>query len=686
MALAVVFTCLLTSGSLSFISKNSNSTVSYADLFDTSYVHSINIEVDDDAWQEMLDNATAEEYISCDVTIDGTKVKNVAIRPKGNTSLSNVSSLDSQRYSFKINFDKYDEDGNYKGLDKLCLNNIIQDNTYMKDYFSYRMMNEAGAEAPLCSYIYITVNDEDWGLYLAVEGIEEAFAQRTYGDDYGQLYKPETMAMGGGMGKKDGKDGGGEPPEMGGGPGGMPNGEQPQGEAPEQGEMPNGEQPQGEAPEQGEMPNGEQPQGEAPEQGDMPQGEAPEQGEMPNGEQPQGEQPNENSENSDKSEKTDGEHKDMGGGGPMGNNTTVALVYQGDDIDDYSAIFDYSIFNPDKSDKKRLIKSIKKLNEGEDLDEVVNVDEVLRYFAAHNFTVNFDSYTGNMMHNYYLHEKDGQMSMIAWDYNLAFGGFGGGMGGGPGGDKDGGHGGAPGDNSSDSATEYVNYPIDTPLSGASMDERPMLGKLLENPEYMEQYHEVFDEFISNYIESGDFEDEYNRVYNMIVKYVKKDPTKFCTLDEFVTGSETLKQFITLRAESVRGQLDGTIPSTTDGQAEDSSSLIDASSITISDMGSMNAGGGPGGGNGGGPGGDMFDLDKLSEMTGIDKSELEGKSQDEIRSLIEEKINNGELNMSPRGDSVLNTKLDEEERLALFGGTILLLIGAIAFASWFKRRG
>ena len=43
----------------------------------------------------------------------------------------------------------------------------------MKDYLSYRMMQEFGVDAPLCSYAYITVNGEEWGLYLAVEGVEE---------------------------------------------------------------------------------------------------------------------------------------------------------------------------------------------------------------------------------------------------------------------------------------------------------------------------------------------------------------------------------------------------------------------------------------------------------------------------------------------------------------------------------
>ena len=77
------------------------------------------------------------------------------------------------------------------------------------------------------------------------------------------------------------------------------------------------------------------------------------------------------------------------------------------------------------------------MSENKNLDETVDVDKVIRYFVVHNL-FKFDSYTGSMIHNYYLYEKDGQLQMIPWDYNLAFGGF----------------------QSMSDATSLVNYPID----------------------------------------------------------------------------------------------------------------------------------------------------------------------------------------------------------------------------------
>lgn len=476
-------------------------------LFDTSYVHSIDIVTDD--WDSFIENCESEEYSSCAVVIDGESYKNIAIRAKGNTSLSRVANYGNDRYSFKIEFDHYNDATTYHGLDKLCLNNIIQDNTYMKDYLCYTMMNYAGVSSPLCSFAYITVNGEDWGLYLSVEAVEDSFIERNY-DSTGNLYKPDSMSMGGGRG--NGKDFDQEDFDF----------------------------------------------------SKFDKFNAENSAET------------DTSDSTDTSSKTDfqppqmgnfgGRKGDKGGFGGMGSDD-VKLVYTDDDFDSYSNIFDSAKTDITYSDKTRLINSLKVLN-SDDAASTVDVDAVIKYFAVHNFVCNFDSYTGSMIHNYYLYEKDGILSMIPWDYNLAFGGFVGG---------------------SDS-TSMINFPIDSPVSGGDTDSRPMLAWIFADEEYTELYHEALSEFIANYFESGYFEEEIDRVTALISPYVEKDPTKFCTYNEFTEGVAALKEFCTLRAESVRGQLDGTIPSTSDAQSEDSSALISGLSVSISAMGSMNVGG------------------------------------------------------------------------------------------------
>lgn len=106
---------------------------------------------------------------------------------------------------------------------------------------------------------------------------------------------------------------------------------------------------------------------------------------------------------------------------------------------------------------------------------------------------------------------------------------------------------------------------------------------------MEQYHQYFAEFL----ETTDFADIIDETAKLIAPYVEKDPIKFCTTEEFKTGVAAIREFCLLREESVLGQLTGTIPSTDDGQSADGSALVDASHIMLSDMGTMNMGGGKG---------------------------------------------------------------------------------------------
>ena len=150
-ALTLVLTVLFRNGGAFGIQTMAH-TMGYEErLFDNTRVHTIDIVMND--WDEFIASATSEEYEADNLVIDGVSYKNVGIRAKGNTSLSTVASLGSERYSFKIEFDHYDSTKSYYGLDKLSLNNLIQDATMMKDYLTYTMMNAFGVHSLLCSSV-----------------------------------------------------------------------------------------------------------------------------------------------------------------------------------------------------------------------------------------------------------------------------------------------------------------------------------------------------------------------------------------------------------------------------------------------------------------------------------------------------------------------------------------------------
>ena len=148
-----------------------------------------------------------------------------------------------------------------------------------------------------------------------------------------------------------------------------------------------------------------------------------------------------------------GEGKGFGAWQGWGGSSDVLLVYTDESYDSYPNIFDNAVFDVTNADKDRLIQALKNLNEG-NIYESVNVDEVISYFVAHNFVLNGDSYTGSIIHNYYLHEDEGLLSMIAWDYNLAFGVWGWELWG-----------------VGDGATS-CEFPIDSPVSSGELSERP----------------------------------------------------------------------------------------------------------------------------------------------------------------------------------------------------------------------
>lgn len=418
-----------------------------SELFNKNEIMTVDILMSDEDWEDMLANAASEEYYSCDVVVNGVTYYNVGIRPKGNTSLTQIISDDmTDRYSFKLEFDHYDSTQTCMGLDKLVLNNMMSDATYRKEYLAYDIMNYLGVETSLYSYANVSRNGENWGLYFALEAMEESYAERVFGSSYGELYKPESLGMGGGGGSSQGSD----------------------------------------------------------------------------------------------------------------------LAYIDDEIDSYNVIFDAAVFDPSDKDKERVIEALKNLSTGTDLEKYIDVDSMLRYIASNTFLINDDSYFGTMLHNYYLYEEDGKLTMLPWDYNLAFGGF-----------------------QSHDASAVINRGIDDVVSGGDLEDRPMIGKLLEVEEYKEQYYAYLDELISGYFESGYFTELMDMLDELISSYVAEDPTAFYTYEEYTEANEMLRLFCEKRAESVRKQLDGTLEKTAASQT--SENKVDASDINISVMGTQGGG-------------------------------------------------------------------------------------------------
>ena len=579
-------------------------------------VITINITSSEEDWDYLIENATSKPYISADVEIDGVTYEDVGIKTKGNTSLTQVANSDSDRFSLKINFDKYVDGQDCYGLDCLVLNNLYSDTTYLKEYMSYELMDYMDVPSSLCTFADIYVNGEHYGFFLALEDVDESFLERNYGEDYtGEAYKPESMDMedNGNMGGGDNANG-----ENFGNTGFDITGlfvltDSAGNEVEWSSVLPEGFDSSAVATvTYADGSNADFNMRDLMSadlssitaltdennvtvdlsaytlsmSANMPQGGGMQ---RPGGRENDDSQSNAGSETPQMPANTESEaglnenaggmqNPGNGGNGMDGGSLGVNLVYTDDEISSYSNIFDNAITDVDEEDEARLIETLKAISEGENIEDYIDVDEVLRYAAVNVFLVNLDSYFSNMGHNYCLYEDEGQLSMIPWDYNLSFGTY-----------------------SSSSGSDAVNYAIDTVFSGVSAEERPIIGLLLKNEEYLERYHDYLSE-LAKYVTSGQFEEKIDAICSVIDNYVQNDTTSFDGYDAYKTGAEALKTFASLRAESVLGQLDGSIPSTEETQTG-SDALVDASALDLSELGTM-GGGNRQGGNGGFGGGGM----------------------------------------------------------------------------------
>ncbi|MEW5801387.1 MAG: CotH kinase family protein [bacterium] len=240
------------------------------------------------------------------------------------------------------------------------------------------------------------------------------------------------------------------------------------------------------------------------------------------------------------------------------------LLWKGDNIDSYTTLELKT--NEDTSDHSALLTMLDELDNGSDYEQVVNVDAMLRYLAVSTALTNLDSYQGSFAQNYYLYEENGLFTLIPWDLNMSFGAF----------------------SMSGNRTGIIEFMIDEPTMG-KLSDRPLIAKLLENPDSLEAYHGYLSQLINGPLDPDTMEKTIKKTADLIRQYVYADPTKFYTNEEFEQALVSdlsanpnpssdsdfnrggggnnvigLVTFVRERVESIRNQLNGLAPARGDG--------------------------------------------------------------------------------------------------------------------------
>jgi hypothetical protein len=90
--------------------------------------------------------------------------------------------------SLGLDFGQFVEGGAFRGVRRLMLTNMVQDGSMVGEHLAYALHEAAGGIAPRHGWVQLTINGEDYGLYGAVESVDERFLRDRFANAEGPLY------------------------------------------------------------------------------------------------------------------------------------------------------------------------------------------------------------------------------------------------------------------------------------------------------------------------------------------------------------------------------------------------------------------------------------------------------------------------------------------------------------------
>lgn len=448
----------------------------YDELFPDDRVVSVHIRMEDADWEAMQADIAAKEYYRADIEIGDELVPDVAVRTKGSSSLMQAARSETFRAGLKVDFNFFNSARTYQGIKKLCYSNGFSDPTLMKEFLGYEIMASAGIPTPRCCFVDLWVNDTHLGVYTQIEAVDATFASEHFADGNGNLYKPEIAT-----GRLDWTE------------------EDVEAQTAARSSATGGDSATA-VPRVSTTTTTESYNVGGGDLEEIIERLGDDAGWIPG--------------RLDTGEETSTSVRNPAGqaGGVFPGAAARRGVFN--NASDYLVSVGLKT-NEEKADHTHLYGLLEVLNSDpsevspDDLEAVLDVDEVLRYVAASVVLVHLDNYMG-MGHNYYLYDDRGRFSFIPWDLNMSFGGF----------------------NSGLTEAQLLGFYIDEPTA-ASVDQYPLIGQLIDEPEYMEIYHTYLEELVEGPFSAERMTERIDEIAAVIRPYVENDEN--VSLVEFERG-------------------------------------------------------------------------------------------------------------------------------------------------------
>ncbi|HAM71728.1 MAG TPA: hypothetical protein DCM86_08810 [Verrucomicrobiales bacterium] len=153
-------------------------------FFNSGPVPFIRVEIPEDGMKQL--RREARQYVRATVTEGGHVYTNVGVHLKG--AAGSFRPVDAENPALTLNFDKFQEGQKFHGLDKLHLNNSVQDPSYTTELLCGELFLAAGVPAARAGHAVVELNGRRLGLYVLKEGFGKNFLKRHFSNPRGNLY------------------------------------------------------------------------------------------------------------------------------------------------------------------------------------------------------------------------------------------------------------------------------------------------------------------------------------------------------------------------------------------------------------------------------------------------------------------------------------------------------------------
>lgn len=143
-------------------------------------------------------------WVPGSVFFNGKQWYNVGVRFKGNSSLQNAYRKGAKKFSFKLDFDEFEDDfpelknQRFYGFRQLNLNNNYNDVSLMREKVAADLFREMGLISAKTSFciVYLDCGNgpQYYGVYTLLEEMDDTVIETQLGYDSGNLYKPDGVA------------------------------------------------------------------------------------------------------------------------------------------------------------------------------------------------------------------------------------------------------------------------------------------------------------------------------------------------------------------------------------------------------------------------------------------------------------------------------------------------------------